>query len=304
MLIEHHDLLALLRLPPGTAVEAESAGIYPSLTERVTAGSGAERRTVILRTHMAEEMAANQAAVAEALARAGFAATPTLIAIRGLVTVEEEVAGMPGLALQPSPPALIAVLDALAALHSLPLREGLRFEQPAQSLIEEELPLYRLGFASFEREAAAPALAEARERLLETPLGFVHGEMTADRALLGPNNAWLVDFSNAGFGVQYMDVAAFLLTSGESGPRRKERAMQYLDARGLAGQDLKEIEAAELLWGLHWLLGLSRRLVLAYEDESATASLSLLASRIDRGMREGWGLSPLAREIRRGLWPG
>ena len=64
------------------------------------------------------------------------------------------------------------------------------------------------------------------------------------------------------------------------------------------------VELAELLWGLDWLFGLSRRLVLAYEDETVSAASALIASRIDRATRKAGAATRIAADIRCALWPG
>ena len=305
MLIEPEALLQLLGVPAGTAVEVEPGGMYPSLVDRVTIGSGPAQQTVIVRSNMDPEMAQNQAAIVDVLTSIRYGPVPRVFAITHSVTVEEEVPAISGLALQMPPVVLEATIDALVELHELPLREGMRQGQPRDSVVEGELQLFRLGFASYEREAAAPHIAAAKDLLVsEAPFGFVHGECTAGHILAGAGRAWLVDFSNGGFGCQLFDVAAFLLTSGERPEVRERLAERYVQARGLPFGTAGLIEMSELLWGLPWLIGLSRRLVLAYEDAAVSSAFSLIASRIDRGMREGWGRSSLAEEIRHGLWPG
>ncbi len=304
MIIEAPELLALLHLPPETPVDAEPISMYPSLAERVTIGAGESRRAVVVRSNMDPEMAENHAAITDLLTSAMSGPVPRVYAVQATVTVEEDVPGVSSLALQLPPAALDMAIDTIAALHQLPVREGLRQGEAPDSVIESNLPLYRLGFTSGEREAAAPHLAKAKELLLEyAPFGFVHGECTADRVLVGNDLAWLVDFSNGGFGCQLFDVAAFLVTSGEPPESRERLAARYARARRLPENVGGLVELAELLWGLPWLLGLSRRLVLAYEDETVSSALALIASRIDRATRGGWGGHPVASEIRRALWP-
>lgn len=304
MIIETPELLALLHLPPETPVDVETLSMYPSLAERVTIGSGDERKAVVVRSNLDPELAQNHAAITDVMTSVLSGPVPRIYAIQERVTVEEDVPGVTTLALQLPPAAMTMAVDTIARLHSLPIREGLRQGQAPESVVESDLQLFRLGYTSGEREAAAPHLDKARELLLEyAPFGFVHGECTADRLLVGADLAWLVDFSNGGFGCQLYDVAAFLVTSGEPPEGREQLAMRYAAIRKLPDHVAGLVELAELLWGLQWLLGLSRKLVLAYEDETVSAALALMASRIDRAMRDGWGGHPVAAEIRRALWP-
>ena len=186
MLIDAPELLALLHLPPGTPVETEPISMYPSLAERVSIGTGEERKAVVVRSNMDDDLAQNHAAITDVLTSALSGPVPRVYAIQAKFTVEEDVAGVSTLALQLPPAAMDMAVDIIAQLHALPVREGLRQGDTPESTIETDLPLYRLGFTSTEREAAAPHLAKARELLLEyAPFGFVHGECTADRVLIG-----------------------------------------------------------------------------------------------------------------------
>lgn len=304
MIIETAELLALLHVPADTPVDVEQLSMYPSLAERVTIGAGDDRKAVVVRSNMDPELAQNHAAITDVMTSVFSGPVPRVYALQERVTVEEDVPGVTTLALQLPPAAVMMAVDTIARLHTLPVREGLRQGQPPESVIQGDLQLFRLGFTSTEREAAAPHLQKARELLLEhSPFGFVHGECTADRVLIGADLAWLVDFSNGGHGCQLYDLAAFLVTSGEPAEGREQLAMRYTALRKLPEHVAGLVELAELLWGLEWQLGLSRRLVLAYEDETVSAALALMAARIDRAMRDGWGAHPVAAEIRRALWP-
>jgi len=252
-----------------------------------------------------DEAAENHVAVLDALTRAGFAHSPRLVAFAGGCAVEEWVAGVSALSLVPPQGSCEAAMDALAALHALQVREGLRWELvPGEVLAEGEVPLHRLGFAAHEREPARELLASARTVLLETPLGFVHGEATASHLLLRPGGATLTGFGAAGFGMQLFDVAAFLLTAGLDGNERRILARRYSTARGLPFEPTADlIDLVSIWWGLHELLTLPRQQILALGDEGATHRLSTAAARIERGIRSAAGDHPLAASIRAALWP-
>lgn len=300
MLADPRDVARVLGLPPGSEPAYEPLGEAPGAPERWSAGG----RAVIARRPVTDEAANNHAAVFEALARAGFPHIPRLLGFSGLATLEEEVPGLTALQVEPPPGSAAAAVAALAALHALPLREGLDWEKaPAELLPEAPPPLYRLGFAAQEREAAAPGFAAAREALLAGPFGFAHRAASAANLLLAPGRAWLVNFGAAGFGPQLFDVAAFLLTSGLDAPARRVLAMEYARLRGFdpeATADL--VDLAGIAWGVEELLWLPRRQVEALGDDAALAALNLAAVRIERGMREPAGSAPAAAAIRRALW--
>ncbi|GIW17906.1 MAG: hypothetical protein KatS3mg064_1063 [Tepidiforma sp.] len=300
MLADPADIARALGLPPGSEPACEPLGDAPGAPERWSGGG----RAVIVRRPVTAEAAQNHAAVFEALANAGFAAMPRLLGFSGIATIEEEVPGLTALQVEPPPGAAEAAVAALAALHALPLREGLDWEKgPAGVLPECPPPLYRLGFAAAEREAAAPHFAAAREALLAGPFGFAHRAATAANVLLAPGRAWLVNFAAAGFGPQLFDLAAFLLTSGLGAPARRALAGAYARLRELdpaAAADLADL--AGLAWGTDELLWLPRRQVEALGDDAALAALNLAAVRIERGMREPAGDSPIAAAIRAALW--
>ncbi len=300
MLADPRDVARALGLPTGSEPVREPLGEAPGAPERWSGGG----RAVIARRPLPEEAAHNHAAVFEALSRAGFPHIPRLLGFSGLATLEEEVPGLTALQVEPPPGSAAAAVAALAALHTLPLREGLDWEKPPAELLPgAPPPLYRLGFAAHEREAAAPGFAAAREALLAGPFGFAHRAATAANLLLAPGRAWLVNFGAAGFGHQLFDVAAFLLTSGLDAPARRVLAMEYARLRGLEPEATADlVDLAGIAWGVEELLGLPRRQVEALGDDAALAALNLAAVRIERGMREPAGGAPAAAAIRRALW--
>ncbi|WP_322795893.1 hypothetical protein [Tepidiforma sp.] len=300
MLAEPADVLRALGLPPAAPYTVEPLGEAAGSPERWLAGD----RSAIVRCPPTEEAARNHQAVFEALAQAGFAAMPRLLGFSGLAAIEEDVPGASALQVVPPPGALEAAVTALAALHALPVREGLDWEKaPADLLAGAPLPLFRLGFAAHEREAAAAPLEAARAELLASPFGFAHRAATAANVRLAPGRAWWVDFSAAGFGPQLFDLAALLLTSGLEAPARRVLAMGYARVRALDPDRTADLaDLAGIWWGIDELLGLPRRQVAALGDDAALAALNLAAVRIERGIREPAGAHPAAAAIRRALW--
>ncbi len=306
MLVEPTQLLAALQLPAAAMVDFEPLDESPWAAERVliSVPDGAER--IVLLRHSADpEEAFNHLAVMEALTRGGFAFSPKLLAVIGQVAVEEWIDGISALALVPPPGAAEAAVEALAVLHQLPLREGLRWGRRPEDLFpEEELPLHRLGFAAQEREPAREHFATAREELLASPFGFAHGNAVAQNVPLGRGRAWLVDFGGAGFSAQLYDVAAFLMTSGLEAPARRVLAMHYARRRSLEpNQTADQVDTAGILWGIEELLKLPRRLIEMLGDDAASEALHTASARIDRGMRTPAGSSSAAAGIRSALWP-
>jgi hypothetical protein len=302
VLVDAGSLLQALRLPETSSVDAEPHGLG---VERWTlCAPGAEQRVVVVRAHPEPELAANHAAVVEALSRAGFTRMPPPLALVGDAVVEPEIPGVTALALVPPARSLEAAMGAIAALHSLDVREGLRWEQSPEMVLPSEWPLHRLGFAAHERDAATTALHSARDAILISPWGFTHGDCTAAHVLLAPGHAELTSFHAAGFGPQLFDVAAFLLTAGIEADARSYLATIYaaqrdLDPRGTA--DL--VDLASILWGIGELLVLPRRSIELLGDDAALSALNLGAGRIERGIREPAGDHPAARAIRAALWP-
>ncbi len=304
MLVEPGELLGLMRLPPDTPLDAEPMHTYPSLAERVVAGTGANRQVVVVRTNLDPELANNLLAVTETLDRLKFAHMPRPLATWGRCLIEEDVPAASALAIEPPAGSLEAAVDALAALHALTTVEGIRWGATPADLYPREWQLFRLGFASHEREPAEQLLLRACERLLYAPVGFTHGNSTAERVLLGNGRAWLADFSFAGYGSQLCDLVAFALTTGIGPAARLALAERYNAARGLPNQTVALYELAEVAWGLDWLLGLARRMMTVHGDDAASASVRLQADRIERGVRAGIGVDSLASSIGQALWPG
>jgi hypothetical protein len=303
VLADHDAVLRALRLPLESEVDIEPAG--HGVERWAMCPPGAEPRVVVLRVHPDPELAANHAAVVEALSRSGFRHMPEPLAVVGHVLVEAPVAGVTALSLVPPEGSAEAAVAALASLHALDIQEGLRWGRaPVAILGDQPLPLHRLGFAAAERSAAEPALAAAARAVLDSPWGFTHGDAIAGHVLLAPGKAWLVSFHAAGFGPQLFDLSAFLLTSGLDATARRALAGQYASLRALdvpITTDL--VDLAGILWGISELLVLPRRSIELLGDDSASAALNTAAGRIERGIREPAGRHAAAREIRAALWP-
>ena len=300
-------LLAALRLPTETRVEFEpltGRANGPRLAILRGPESGAARR-VVLRPARGSIEAENHAAVSEALTNARFRFAPPVLGFADDDMVEEWAEGISAMEMIPPDESGEAAIDALAALHALPLREGLRWEiEPSGLIPGAELPLYRLGFAAHERAAAREPLAAAREALLGDAFGFVHGDATAGHVLLRQGGATIVGFGSAGFGLQLLDLAAFLLTAGLDAGARRALAMRYAGARSRPpGPLVALVDLAGIWWGIGELLELPRRQILALGDEIATHRLQTAAARIQRGVREPAGDHPAAAAIRAALWP-
>ncbi len=304
MLVDPATLARALGLPLSAEVDFEPLAGPSVLAEIATVHTAQGSRTVVLRSNHDSEAAMNHAATMEALTRAGFTSIPALLAVDADVTIEDRVEGVSALQLVPPPGSAEAAIEALAALHELPVREGLRWgTSSAEVLPGPDLPLHRLGFASHEREPAREWLAAMHEALLGGPFGFVHGETTAANMLLAPGRAWLTEFSKAGFGPQLFDLVAFLLTSGLDAPARLALAARYVQARGLERETVDLADLAGIAWGMNELLGLPRRQVETLGDDIATEALRTMALRIDRGIRHPAGNHPVAIGLRAALWP-
>ncbi|MGE5594768.1 MAG: aminoglycoside phosphotransferase family protein [Hyphomicrobiales bacterium] len=309
MLVDSEALLAALRLPADSTVDAEPATTARGLAERVAlCPPGGGQRLVLVRRD-ADEAIENNLAVLEAIARTGYPRAPAPLALipvdGGLASVETWDDGLTAMNVEPSPAQLEAAVDALAALHALDVREGLRWERSPEELVPgEEIPLHRLGFAAHEREPAAAPLAEAAVVLRGGPFGFVHGDAVATNVLFAPGGLRVVGFQAAGFGPQLFDFAAFLATSGARAGQRRELAGRYARSRGLdVFATIDNTDLATILWGLGELLTLPRRLIEMLGDDAGSAALRLAASRIEQAMREPAGGSPVAAAIRAALWP-
>jgi hypothetical protein len=301
---EEARILAALGLPAGTPAHWEALGESPWSPVLMTV-DGEPPLQAIVREPEDPDAAQNHQAVAEVLANAGFAFAPRVLGFAGNATIEELLPGTTAMRLVPPPGSAEAAMAALAALHTLPLREGLDWDSDAAALFPaEEPPLHRLGFASTERDPARTPLAEAREHLLASPFGLSHRNAVAANVVLAPGRAWLTDFSDAGFGPQYQDVAAFLLTSGIEAPGRRALAAAYARHRGVAPDGAADlVDLLGILWAISWQLELPRRLITNLGDDAATDSLKLAATRIERAIRQPAGDSPVAASIRNALWP-
>jgi aminoglycoside phosphotransferase (APT) family kinase protein len=197
-------------------------------------------------------------------------------------------------------------MQALAAFHALPIREGLDWGfTPGDLYPPDDLPLHRLGFTADERDPAREPLLRAREALWASPFGLAHRDAAAGNILLASGRAWLTDFGAAGYGPQLFDVAAFLLTSGVEPAGRRALAAAYARARGWeAPPTVDLVDLLGILWGIEELLELPRKLIETLGDDATTAQLKLSANRIEKGVRQAAGSSPIATAIRAALWPG
>lgn len=305
MIAEPALVLSVLRLPADTSFEVEPLGELPGSPERWHIAAPGGPRTVIVRRPLDAEEGANHAAMMEALANAKFPHMPELLGFAGQATVESEPGGVTALQLVPPPGAVEAAIEALAAFHALPIREGLDWGcTPGDLYPPDEAPLHRLGFTADERERAREPLQRAREALWASPFGLAHRNATAGNILLASGRAWLTDFGNAGYGPQVFDVAAFLLTSGIEAAGRRALAAAYGRERGWEAPGTVDlVDLLGVLWGIEELLVLPRKLIETLGDDAATAHLKLSASRIDKGMRQAAGSSAVAAAIRAALWP-
>jgi len=298
------QVLAALGLAPDAPVHWEPLGESP-WSPLLLSIAGEHPLEVIVREPAEPGAAQNHAAVFEALAAAGYPHMPALLGFAGPATLEEAVPGSTAMQLVPPPGSAEAAMEAFAALHSLSLREGLDWgSAPADLFPAREVPLHRLGFSGAEREPAREPLGQAHAYLLASPFGFAHRNAIGANVLLAPGKAWLTDYSSAGYGPQYCDVAAFLLTSGIEAPGRRALAAAYARHRGAAPDTAADlVDLLGILWGIGWLLELPRKLITNLGDDSATDALKLASARIERGMRHPAGDSPVAAAIRTALWP-
>jgi hypothetical protein len=267
-------------------------------TERLTLEPGV--RTVVLRSGEPESVE-NEVAVVEALARMGYRHAPRALAAFEGGLVREWIDATTALAVVPPPGSLEAAMEALAELHQAGIREGLDWERrPSDLVAENEVPLHRLGFAAHERAAADAPLAAVRGDVLAGPFGFSHRNATADHVLLAQGRAWLVGFEHAGQGAQLFDVAALLMTSGLDAGARARLGRRYAERRKLQPE---LFEPASIWWGLEWLLGLPRRLIAALGDDVATGQLRLMASRVERAIRDPGSPDSGVAALQAALWP-
>lgn len=294
-----------LGIAEGAALETEDLSTPRSAITRITwRDSSGIGRAAVLKSAREGLLAYNEAAILEALAKVPCPYAPRVLGFVGEMVLLEWVEGATATALLPPPGAIGAAMDALAALHRLDLREGMRWGMQPDEVLDPEVPLYRLGYAMEERERAAVPLREAQALLRESPWGFCHWDATSANALLRDDAATFTGWGRAGFGPQYFDVAAFLLTSGLTGAERRHAAMRYGAAAGrqpLAVAD--EIDVAGLLWSFEWLLRLPRQQIAVMGDDAASEELVILATRVERASRESAGGHPAAAALRAALWP-
>ncbi len=306
MLVSPESLLTALRMFPATEVEVEPLGLRTGSPEYWRLRAAGARRDAVVRRSPDPELAANHLAVMEMLTTSGYPHAPALLGAVGLATIEEQVAGLSPMSVVPGRGELDAAIAALAALHALHTREGLRWEcSPHETIPGPDLPLFRLGYSSPERDAARPAIDQVHAALAASPVGFSHGAAAAGHVLCGGGRAWLVNFEQAGLGPQLLDLAAFLLTAGLEAAERRQLALAYAQLRAFETAPTADlVDAGGLLWGLNWLLSIPRRLVENFGDDVASAQIQLEASRIEEGMREPAGDNPAAVAIRRALFGG
>lgn len=306
MLVDPARLIAALPLPPGASIDIEPLGLLPGSPEQVVVSQPGQPPSVrfLVRRSPDSERAANNIAVLEALERAGFRPAPRLAAVVDGAAVETFPGGLPAIALEPRHELLALAMDHLAALHSLPVREGLRWGGEAAEVVPGAgVPLFRLGFTAEERAAADPYLAAAQQALVASPMGFIHGGLTSTSVLLTDSEVAFVDFESAGFGAQLFDVASLLASLGLSPAARRDLALRYARVRTLdPGPTADLVDLAVLVWGFQWQLELPRRLIENMGDDPAMANLRVIAGRIEESIRKPAGEHPVSVSLRRALW--
>lgn len=299
------DETALLRHWPAASrvVDRESLGLRAGAAQRVVVETPAGREAVLLRTGRDREHIENLIAVGDALSRRP-GPWPRVRALMGEVLVEEWVNGVTAVSVQAPYEWLERAVKAIAELHGAGFREGFDWERkPAELTPGPEMQLFRLGFAAAAREAVRPWLEAAQVALCATPFGFSHRALTADHLLFAATTAWIVDFEDAGFGAQFFDLEAFLLTSGADASVRGQLAAHYARIRGLDPESTAGLaDLAGLIWGLNWLLSAPRRQIEALGDDGRSEALRLMAVRVDAAIRETAGSHPVAEAIRTALW--
>lgn len=305
MLLDEGTVRRLLALPDDAEVQMEEAGNPLVPANRITVVRGGERQHYHARTDASGERGYTHAAVVEALWKAGFPGVPRPVAYAGDVLIEEAPTGLPLTSIRANAVTMEAAVDLLASMHALDVREGRNYGRDAAELVPgEETPLHRLGFAAHEREHAEPGLRAAKAAILEGPMGFAHGELTAANVLANEAQVTFTGFGQAGYGSQVMDLAALLSTAGLDAGQRRTLAEQY--ARKIAREpsafaDL--VDVAGLLWGITWELELPRRQILVMGDEGAMEQLVLMSSRVQAAFKEAAGKHPAAQTLREALWP-
>lgn len=305
MLVEPAQLLEALRLPLASQVDVETLGVaLDAPEEAVISMPDGGQLMVVIRRSAKSDLAENNVAVLERLTGSGYQQAPRLLAVIDGAAVEQELQGVRALGLIPPDGSCEAAIDALAALHALPIREGLRWEMaPADMFPEGDVPLHRLGFTAAERDVVRPLFAAARDALISSPFGFCHGSPVATNVLLLANAAQLVNFEQGGHWAQLLDVVAFLLTVGLYAEQRRDLALRYGRARGLEPEATADlIDLLGILWGISEQLVLPRRLIESYGDDLAVSALRTMATRIDEGIRESASRHAIAEDIRGVLW--
>lgn len=305
MLVDEGTLRHILGIGAEEELEIEDAGGL-SRAERVAVrGAEGGEREYVVRADVSPERAMNHAAVIEALDRAGFDGMPRLAGLTGTATIEEAFPGLPLIHLRAELPTMELAIDAIARMHALPVREGLDWERERSSLVLEAEPeLFRLGFASHEREPAMEAFRAAHDILAATPFGFAHRDLTASNILLGRDAVRIVNFGSAGYGPQLFDVASLLATGGVPAQGRARLAARYGAAVGMPEQDAVDlVDLATIAWGVREEIGLPRRQIEVMGDETGMEQLIVQSTRTQQALREPAGDHPLAATIRAALWP-
>ncbi|MGD9933237.1 MAG: phosphotransferase [Dehalococcoidia bacterium] len=306
MLVDPARLLAALPHPAAASIDVEPLGLLPGSPEQVVVSQPGQPPSVrfVVRRSRNPERAANNIAVLEALERAGFTASPRLVGVVDEAAVETFPGGLPALVLESRHELLGAAMDLLAGLHSLPVREGLRWGMDPHEIIPGAgVPLFRLGFTSEERMAADPLLAAAQVALAASSLGFVQGSLTAGQLLLTETSAFFIDFESAGFGPQLLDVASLLVSLGLAPAARRDLALRYARARALDPTPTADlVDLAGLIWAFQWQLELPRRLIENMGDDPAVTNLRVLAGRIEESIRQPASEHPVALSLRTALW--
>ncbi|MDZ7729147.1 MAG: hypothetical protein U5Q44_13655 [Dehalococcoidia bacterium] len=164
--------------------------------------------------------------------------------------------GLPPTSIRANAVTMESAVDLLASMHALEIREGRNHGRDAEELVPgEETPLHRLGFAAHEREQADPGLRTAKAAILEGPMGFAHGELTAANALANRSAAVALrrDSGRRGTDRRSWTWPALLCTAGLDAGQRRTLAEQY--ARKIAREpstfaDL--VDVAGLPVGITW----------------------------------------------------
>jgi hypothetical protein len=295
----------LLGLPASTPLDVEPLGPGEYAPLHVTLRPPGETARDVLVSPLGDEASETHGEALEALAKAGYEQAPRPVAAGFGALVEEWVEGLNMLAVTPSMPDLERAVDAIAALHALPLRAGQRWERPNEDLLPgADVPLHRLGFAADERDTARPHIAAAREALAGGPFGFTHGRLSAGSVLLAARGPVLIGLHDAVAGHQLCDLAPVLVTAGLDARQRSALALRYAGARALdPGSMPGLLDLAGILWAIEDLLLLPRRIIEASGDDLQSSRIALEAARTDAFLRDSHSAHPEAAAIRAALWP-